>query len=164
MDRIPISKEGFEKISQELADLKAQRPAIIQAIKEAREEGDLSENAGYDAARERQGMLEARITYINSRMPLFDVLDLNTLNGERAIFGATVEVEDIDTEESKRYTLLGPDDADHKNGSISVLSPMGQAILGKEEGEEVIVDAPRGRIEYEIISIEFLGSEGLKSK
>lgn len=163
MDRIPISKEGFDKIKQELDDLKAQRPAVIQAIKEAREEGDLSENAGYDAARERQGMLEARITYINSRMPLFDVLDLNTLDGERAIFGATVEVEDIDTEDTRRFLLLGPDDADHKNGSISVLSPMGRAILGKEVGDEVIVDAPRGRIEYEIISVEFLGSEGLKN-
>jgi transcription elongation factor GreA len=164
MDRIPISQEGFDKIKLELETLKAQRPTIIQAIKEAREEGDLSENAGYDAARERQGMLEARITYINSRMPLFDVLDLNTLGGERAIFGSTVEVEDMDTEEVKRYTLLGPDDADHKNGSISVLSPMGLAIIGKEEGDEVLVDAPRGRIEYEILSIKFLGSDGLKIK
>lgn len=164
MERIPISLQGYDKIKQELAELKAQRPAIIQAIKEAREEGDLSENAGYDAARERQGMLEARITYINSRMPLFDVLDLDTLGGERAIFGATVEVEDIDTEVVKRFTLLGPDDADHKNGSISVLSPMGRAILGKEEGDEVIVDAPRGRIEYEIVSVKFLGSEGLPGK
>ncbi|WP_285905219.1 transcription elongation factor GreA [Pseudodesulfovibrio pelocollis] len=162
MDRIPISKQGFEKIRQELEDLRAQRPAIIQAIKEAREEGDLSENAGYDAARERQGMLEARITYINSRMPLFDVLDLDTLGGERAIFGATVEIEDIETEETKRFTLLGPDDADHKNGSISVLSPMGLALLGKEAGDEVVVDAPRGRIEYEILSVQFLGSAGLK--
>ncbi len=144
--------------------MKAQRPAIIQAIKEAREEGDLSENAGYDAARERQGMLEARITYINSRMPLFDVLDLDTLDGDRAIFGATVVVEDMDTEETRRFTLLGPDDADHKNGSISVMSPMGRAILGKEEGDEAIVDAPRGKIEYEIISVEFLGSEGLNIK
>jgi transcription elongation factor GreA len=161
MDRIPISKQGFEKIRKELEELKAQRPAIIQAIKEAREEGDLSENAGYDAARERQGMLEARITYINSRMPLFDVLDLDTLGGSRAIFGATVEIEDLDTEETKRFTLLGPDDADHKNGSISVLSPMGRALLGKEVGDEAIVDAPRGRIEYEIVSIQFLGSAGL---
>lgn len=161
MDRIPISKEGYAKITAELSNLKAQRPAIIQAIKEAREEGDLSENAGYDAARERQGMLEARITYINSRMPLFDVLDLDTLDGERAIFGATVVVEDIDTDEQKKYLLLGPDDADHKLGSISVMSPMGQAILGKEVGDEAIVDAPRGRIEYEIISVEFLGSKGL---
>lgn len=164
MDRIPISKEGYDKITQELADLKAQRPAIIQAIKEAREEGDLSENAGYDAARERQGMLEARITYINSRLPLFDVYDLNTLSGDRAIFGATVEIEDMDTEKVRKFTLLGPDDADHKNGSISVLSPMGQALLGKEEGDEVVVDAPRGKIEYEILSVDFLGSQGLELK
>ncbi|QJB55362.1 transcription elongation factor GreA [Pseudodesulfovibrio sp. zrk46] len=164
MDRIPISKQGYEKIKAELEDLKAQRPAIIQAIKEAREEGDLSENAGYDAARERQGMLEARITYINSRMPLFDVIDLDSLDDERAIFGATVVVEDIDTEETRTFLLLGPDDADHKNGSISVLSPMGKAILGKEEGDEVIVDAPRGRIEYEIVSVEFRGSDALPSK
>lgn len=161
MDRIPISLQGYEKIKKELEELKAQRPAIIQAIKEAREEGDLSENAGYDAARERQGMLEARITYINSHMPLFDVLDLDTLSGERATFGATVEVEDIETEATRKFLLLGPDDADHKNGSISVLSPMGMAVLGKEEGDEVIVDAPRGKIEYEIISVEFLGSKGL---
>ena len=161
MDRIPICQQGYDKLKQELEDLKTQRPAIIQAIKEARDEGDLSENAGYHAARERQGMLEARITYINSRMPLFDVLDLDSLGGERAIFGATVEVEDIDTEEVRRFLLLGPDDADHKNGSISVLSPMGKAILGKEVGDDVVVDAPRGRIEYEIVSIEFLGSAGL---
>ena len=164
MDRIPICKEGYEKITAELEDLKSQRPGIIQAIKEAREEGDLSENAGYHAARERQGMLEARITYINSRMPLFDVIDLNTLDDDRAIFGATVEVEDMDTEETRTFLLLGPDDADHKNGSISVMSPMGMALLGKEEGDEVIVDAPRGRIEYEIMSVKFLGSAGLKIK
>lgn len=161
MDRIPISKQGFDKIKQELEDLKAQRPAIIQAIKEAREEGDLSENAGYDAARERQGMLEARITYINSRMPLFDVIDLDILDDTRAIFGATVEVEDMETEETRKFLLLGPDDANHKKGSISVLSPMGKALLGKEEGDEVIVDAPRGKIEYEVISVEFHGSENL---
>jgi len=161
MERIPISRQGFEKIKKELEELKAQRPAIIQAIKEAREEGDLSENAGYDAARERQGMLEARITYINSRMPLFDVLDLDALSGDRAIFGATVEVEDVETEEVRRFTLLGPDDADHKKGSISVLSPMGRAVLGKEEGDDVVVDAPRGKIEYEIISVKFLGSQSV---
>jgi transcription elongation factor GreA len=163
MDRIPICKQGYEKLKQEMEDLKAQRPAIIQAIKEAREEGDLSENAGYDAARERQGMLEARIAYINSRMPLFDVFDLDNLSGEQATFGATVVVEDLDTEETRTFLLLGPDDADHKNGSISVLSPMGLALLGKEEGDETIVDAPRGRIEYEIMSVKFLGSKGLPS-
>ncbi len=164
MDRIPICREGYEKITAELEDLKSQRPGIIQAIKEAREEGDLSENAGYHAARERQGMLEARITYINSHMPLFDMIELDNLSGEFATFGATVVVEDMDTEETRKFLLLGPDDADHKNGSISVLSPMGRAIMGKEVGDEVVVDAPRGKIDYEIMSVEFLGSKGCNIK
>ena len=155
MSSIPISIEGFEKLKQELEDLKAERPAVIQAIKEAREEGDLKENAGYDAARERQGMLEAKITYIESRLPQLNVIDLATMGGEKVLFGATVELEDLDTEERRTYTLLGPDEADHSNGSISVHSPVGRALLGKEVGDEVMVDAPRGKIEYEILSVTF---------
>lgn len=158
MDTIPISVEGFKKLERELDALKKERPAIIQAIKEAREEGDLSENAGYDAARERQGMLEARINYIESRMPKFNVIDINTLGGPKAIFGSTVTVEDLDSGEQKTYTMLGPDEADFNNGSISILSPVAKAILGKQVGDEVVVNAPKGRIEYEIISIQFKGS------
>ncbi len=160
---IPISKQGFVQLEAELERLKSERPAIIQAIKEAREEGDLRENAGYDAARERQGMNEARITYIESRMGQFQVIDLDTLNGDKVIFGATVEVEDVDTEEIKSFTLLGPDEADFSNGSISVLSPVGLALIGKEEGDEVSIDIPRGRVTYEIISINFLGSNRLST-
>ena len=156
MSSIPISIEGFEKVKKELEALKKDRPAIIQAIKEAREEGDLSENAGYDAARERQGMLEARISYIESNMARYNVIDLKTLiGGEKVTFGATVEIEDVDTGELKKYTLLGPDEADYQNGSISVLSPVGKAMLGKEEGDEFVVNAPKGRITYEVVSIEF---------
>ncbi|MBQ4566552.1 MAG: transcription elongation factor GreA [Desulfovibrio sp.] len=158
MATIPISRQGFKKLEEELARLKSERPAIIQAIKEAREEGDLRENAGYDAARERQGMAEARINYIESRMALYQVIDLDTLGGDKAIFGATVEVEDVDSGESKKFTILGPDEADPSRGSISYMSPVGQALLGKEEGEEVTVDIPRGRVTYEIISITFEGS------
>ncbi len=158
---IPISKQGFKQLEQELERLKSERPAIIQAIKEAREEGDLRENAGYDAARERQGMTEARITYIESRMGQFQVIDLDMLSSDKVVFGATVEVEDVDTEESKTFTLLGPDEADFANGSISVLSPVGRALLGKEEGDEVTVDIPRGRVTYEIVSISFHGSTRL---
>ncbi len=157
MDSIPISVEGFKKLERELDALKKERPAVIQAIKEAREEGDLSENAGYDAARERQGLLEARISQIESRMPKLNVINLSTLGGSKAIFGATVTVEDLETGERKTYTLLGPDEADFNNGSISVLSPVAKALLGKEEGDEVVVNAPKGRIDYEIISIEFKG-------
>lgn len=157
MDQIPISKEGFKRLEQELDSLKKQRPEVIQAIKEAREEGDLKENAGYDAARERQGMLEARITYIESRMPRFNVIDMTTLDGDKVIFGATVEIEDVETGEVKKYTLMGPDEAEPSKGSISLLSPVGRALLGKGVGDEIIVDAPKGKITYEIIDISFHG-------
>ena len=155
---IPISKQGYKRLEEELARLKSERPAIIQAIKEAREEGDLRENAGYDAARERQGMAEARIKYIESRMALYQVVDLDKLSGDKVIFGSTVEVEDVDTEESRTYTILGPDEAEPAKGSISFLSPVGQALLGKEVGDEVSVDIPRGRVTYEIVDITFRGS------
>ena len=160
MSRIPISVNGFKRLECELHELKKQRPEVIQAIKEAREEGDLKENAGYDAARERQGMLEARINHIESRMPLFDVIDLDSLSSECVIFGATVKLEDVETGELKTYTLLGADEAEPSTGSISIESPVGRALLGKEEGDEVIVHAPRGKIEYEIIDITFLGACG----
>ena len=155
MSSIPISKEGFQALEQELDRLKKERRHVIQAIKEAREEGDLKENAGYDAARERQGMLEARIKYIESRMALFNVIDLSTLSSEKAIFGATVTVEDADTGEEREFTLLGPDEADYAKGTISIQSPVGVALLGKEVGDEITVNAPRGRINYEIIDIQF---------
>lgn len=154
---IPISVQGFQKLENELHRLKKERPMVIQAIKEAREEGDLKENAGYDAARERQGMLEARIAYIESRMPQFNVIDIDTLKSDKVLFGATVQVEDIDTEEKKSFTLLGPDEADYTNGSISIHSPVGQALMGRLVGDEVTVDIPRGRVTYEIIHIEFHG-------
>jgi len=156
---IPISVEGYRQLENELERLKQERPVIIQAIKDAREEGDLSENAAYDAARERQGMLEAKIAYIESRMAQFQVIDINTMDGDKALFGATVELEDLDTGTTKVFTLLGPDEADYANGSISIQSPVGSALLGKEVGDEITVDAPRGRISYELVSIRFLGSK-----
>lgn len=162
MTSIPISVQGYKALEDELARLKSERPAIIQAIKEAREEGDLRENAGYDAARERQGMAEARIKYIESRMALYQVIDLDTLRGDKVIFGATVEMEDVDSGETKTYTILGPDEADPTKGSISFLSPVGQALLSREVGDEVSVEIPRGRVTYEITGITFKGSKALK--
>lgn len=161
MNTIPISTQGYQKLEAELARLKAERPKIIQAIKEAREEGDLRENAGYDAAREQQGMAEARIKYIESRMGLYQIIDLDTLEGDRAIFGATVTVEDIETGEEKKFTILGPDEAEPARGSISFLSPVGQALLGKEVGDEVTINIPKGSVTYEITDISFLGSSAL---
>jgi transcription elongation factor GreA len=152
---IPISREGFLRLDKELARLKKERPEIIEAIKNARDEGDLKENAGYDAARERQSMLESRISYLESRIAQFNVIDLDTLSGDKAIFGATVTVEDVETGERKTFTLLGPDEADYASGSVSVHSPVGSAMLGKEAGDEITVDAPRGRLNYEIVAISF---------
>jgi transcription elongation factor GreA len=158
MESIPISVQGLEKVHQELEELKKERPLVVQAIKEAREEGDLRENAGYDAAKERQGMLEAKINFIESRIPFYNVIDMDTLGGDVITFGATVTLKDMDTDEEKTYTLMGPDESNVKKGIISVLSPVGQALLGKEEGDEILVEAPRGRIEYEIISVTFNGA------
>ena len=161
MESIPISEQGFERIRQELERLKSERPGVIQAIKEAREEGDLSENAGYDAARERQGMLEAKITYIESRMPRFNVVDPAKLGSEKIIFGATVKLADLDTDQDREYTLVGPDETDFipkEKNAISVFSPVERALLGKEVGDEVTVDAPRGKIHYEIIEIAYNGT------
>ena len=159
MSSLPISVQGYKKLEDELAKLKSERPEIIQAIKEAREEGDLSENAGYDAARERQGMTEARIKYIESRLAEYQVIDLDKLSGDRVVFGCTVEVEDVDSGESRSYTILGPDEAEPAKGSISFQSPVGKALLGKEVGDEVTIDIPRGRVTYEITDIAFNGSK-----
>jgi transcription elongation factor GreA len=155
---IPISVQGYQKLERELDRLKKERPQVIQAIKDARDEGDLKENAGYDAARERQSFLEARIAYIESQLPQYHIVDLSTLRSEKVIFGATVHVEDIDSGEKKEFTLLGPDEADFSTGSISINSPVGQALLGHETGDEVAVDVPKGRVVYEITGIEFCGA------
>jgi len=159
MQSNPISVEGFEKLKKELQELKRERPEVIQAIKEAREEGDLRENAGYEAAKERQGMLEARIRHLESRLPCCEVIDVNSMSGDTIAFGATVEIRDLDSGETKKFTLLGPDEADYNSGSISVHSPLAQALLGKEEGEDAIVNAPRGQIEYEIVSVRYNGNK-----
>ncbi len=158
--RTPISPQGYKKLEKELDRLKKERPEIIQAIKEAREEGDLKENGGYEAARERQGMTEARISDIESRMMRMQIVELDGLESEKAIFGATVEIEDVDNGDRKTFTLLGPDEADYATGSISIHSPVGRALIGKEVGDEVTVDIPRGRVTYEILSINFYGSQG----
>lgn len=156
MERIPITKEGFEKIKVELEKLKAvDRKEIIEAIKEARGHGDLSENAEYDSAKERQGMIEGRIAELESKMGKFDVIDTANLKGDKVIFGATVEIENIDTEERKIYRIVGPDEANISEGKVSVLSPVSRALIGKQEGDDALVIAPNGEIEYEVINITF---------
>ena len=157
MDRIPITKEGFDKIKAELERLKSvDRKEVIEAIKEARVHGDLSENAEYDSAKERQGMIEGRIAELESKLGRFDVIDTSKLSGNKVIFGATVEIQNIDTDEIKTYRIVGPDEADISKGLVSVLSPVARALIGKEVGDEVTVMAPNGEIEYEILSIKYI--------
>lgn len=155
MERLPISVEGYRRLERELMRLQDERPEVIQAISEARAEGDLRENGGYHAARERQGLLEARIAYLESRLACANVIDRKTISGDKILFGATVTLEDVESGETKVYTLLGPDEAEPNEGSISVLSPVGRALLGKRVGDEVVVEVPRGKLEYEIVDLRY---------
>ena len=156
MERIPITLEGFTKLKAELEKLKTvESPAVIEAIQEARGHGDLSENAEYDAAKERQGFIEARINELESKMSRFDVIDISKMSGDKITFGATVTLENVDSGEKKVYTIVGPDESDITKGKVSILSPLARAILGKKAGDDAIVQAPGGEIEYEIIKVIF---------
>jgi len=156
MDRIPITKEGFQKIKEELERLKTkERKDVVEAIKEARAHGDLSENAEYDAAKDRQGMVEAKIAELESKMSKFEIIDTKNLKGDKVVFGATVKIENVETDEIKKYRIVGPDESDISRGDISVLSPLARALVGKKVGYETVVNAPGGEIEYEIVEINF---------
>lgn len=156
MDRIPITTEGYARLKKELEKLKTvDRKEVVAAIEEARSHGDLSENAEYDAAKERQGMIEARIGELEGKMGRFQVIDTSSLSGEKVVFGATVVIENIETEETKTYKIVGPDEANISNGTISIMSPLARALLNKKEGDEALVVAPGGEIEYEIIEVKF---------
>ena len=156
METIPITTKGFEKLKAELEKLKTiDRKEIVEAIQEARSHGDLSENAEYDAAKERQGLIEARITELESKIPRFEVINTTALSGEKVIFGATVELKNSDSEEKRTYTIVGPDEADISTGKVSILSPLARAVLGKKAGNDVVVKAPSGNIEYEIVKVTF---------
>lgn len=157
MSRIPITLGGFKKLKAELERLRnVDSKEVIEAIQEARGHGDLSENAEYDAAKERQGMIEARISELESKMSLFEVIDVSELSGDKVAFGATVVIENIDTEEEKEYMIVGSDEVDIFNGKISVISPVARAMLGKAVGDEFTVQAPNGEIEYEIKSVKYI--------
>jgi transcription elongation factor GreA len=156
MSGIPITEAGFIKLKTELEKLKTvDRKEIIEAIQEARSHGDLSENAEYDAAKERQGLIEARIAELESKIYRFDVIDISKMGGDKATFGATVELKNIESNERATYTIVGPDEADISVGKISVLSPLARAVLGKKVGDDVLVQAPKGDMEYEVIKVSF---------
>ncbi|TCK60530.1 transcription elongation factor GreA [Seleniivibrio woodruffii] len=156
MDRIPITTEGYATLKKELERLKSvDRKEIVLAIEEARSHGDLSENAEYDAAKERQGMIEARIAELESKMGRFQVIDTSSLSGEKIVFGATVVIENVETSEKKKYKIVGPDEANISKGTVSIMSPLARALVNKKAGDDVIVQAPGGDIEYEIIEVHF---------
>jgi transcription elongation factor GreA len=157
MQTIPITVEGFNRLKAELERLKVvDRKEIIEAIKEARSHGDLSENAEYDAAKERQGLIEARISELESKIPRFEVIDVTQMNSDKVVFGATVKLENVDSGEIRTYTIVGPDEADISKNKISILSPLSRAIVGKKANDDVIVQAPSGEIEYTIMEVSFI--------
>lgn len=155
--RIPITVAGAEKLRAELDELKrVKRPAVVQAIAEAREKGDLSENAEYDAAKEMQGHIEGRIAELEGKIPMLQIIDPKTLQaGDRIVFGATVELEDDDGEQ-RTYQIVGDDEADIKTGRISISSPLARSLIGKYEGDEVTCPAPKGLIHYAIVSVQYI--------
>ena len=155
---IPITKRGAEKLRDELQRLKSvDRPAIITAIADARAQGDLSENADYDAAKERQGWIEGRIKQIEGMLSNAQVIDPSELDaGGRVVFGSTVELEDEHTGEALKYQIVGEDEADLKLGLINISSPIARALIGKEEGDTAEVQAPGGVKRYEIVGVSYL--------
>ena len=158
MATIPITKRGAEKLKAELHQLKTvDRPWVINSISEARAQGDLSENAEYDAAKDRQGFVEGRIQEIEGKLSAAQVIDPAALDaGSRVVFGSTVELEDEDTGDNVTYQIVGEDEADLKLGLINISSPIARALIGKEEGDTAEVQAPGGIKRYEIVAVSYL--------
>ncbi len=155
VDRIPITREGYETLKKELHHLKTvERPQNIKAIEEARAHGDLSENAEFEAAKDKQGFLQGRIQELEFKLGNADIIDTSALSVENAVFGSIVVLENTDTGENVSYQLVGPDESNIEKGKISVSSPLGKEILGKRSGDEVILNAPGGKRCYEIVEIQ----------
>jgi transcription elongation factor GreA len=157
-NQFPVTVLGAEMLKQELHRLRStDRPNVIQAIAEARAQGDLSENAEYEAAKEKQSFIEGRISEVEAKLSNMQVIDPTTLNAEgRVVFGATVRFEDLDSGEIKTYQIVGEDEADIKGGKISIVSPIARALIGKEEGDIAEVTAPGGIKEYEVIEVLYV--------
>jgi transcription elongation factor GreA len=157
MEKVPMTAEGYKALDEELKRLKTlERPAVIAAIAEARSHGDLSENAEYHAAKERQGWIEGQIAEIEDKMARAQVIDVSRLSGSQVKFGATVSLVDEDTEEEARYQIVGEHEADVKQGRVSITSPLARAMIGKESGDVVEVNTPGGTKAYEITKVEWV--------
>jgi transcription elongation factor GreA len=157
MEKVPMTAGGYSTLDEELRRLKTvERPSVIAAIAEARQHGDLSENAEYHAAKERQGWIEGRIAEIEDKIARAQIIDVSKLSGSQVKFGATVSVVDEDTEEEARYQIVGEHEADVKGGRVSISSPIARAMIGKETGDVVEVNTPGGVKAYEILKVEWL--------
>jgi transcription elongation factor GreA len=154
VEKIPLTKEGYEKMKRELEKLKTtERPQNIKAIEEARAHGDLSENAEFEAAKERQAFIESRISRLEYNLANADIIDPSRMPKDKAMFGHFVCLENIDTGDDVKYQLVGPEESNIDNGRISISSPLGKAIIGKRIGDEVILNAPGGKRNYELVDI-----------
>jgi len=155
-DKIPMTPRGQQLLKDELKRLKeVERPANMKALEEARGHGDISENADYDAAKERQAFIEGRIREVESKLALSNVIDPSRLSGDKVVFGATVKVADTDTGEEQTYQIVGEDEADIKRGMISITAPVARAMIGREVGDTFRVNAPKGSREFEVLSVKF---------
>ncbi len=155
-EKVPITAEGLARLQEELRHLKnTARPEVIKAIAQAREHGDLSENAEYHAARERQSFIEGRVGELEDKISRAEVIDVSSLSGTTVMFGATVKLSDEDTDEELTYQLVGDDEADIRQGRLSISAPLSRALIGKETGDSVEVSTPKGEKGYEIIAVSY---------
>ncbi|MFC4350614.1 transcription elongation factor GreA [Fodinicurvata halophila] len=156
-EKVPMTASGYARLEEELKHLRSvARPEVIKAIAEAREHGDLSENAEYHAARERQSFIEGRLAELEDKISRAQVIDPSKLSGDTVMFGATVEVADEDTDQESTFQIVGETEAEVKEGRIAVTSPMARALIGKQEGESVEVTTPKGTKAYEILKIRYI--------
>ncbi len=157
MEKVPMTQSGHDRLEAELKNLKSvERPAVIEAIAEARAHGDLSENAEYHAARERQSFIEGRIQELDAVLSMAQIIDVSALAGSKTVkFGATVTIVDEDTDEEKTIQIVGAYESDADNGKISLTSPIARALIGKTEGDSVAVTTPKGQVSYEILSVSY---------
>lgn len=158
MNKVPMTKAGADALQAELDDLKkVQRPRIVQAIAEAREHGDLKENAEYHAARDQQSFCEGRLQEIEAKLSFAQIIDINSIpESERVIFGTTIEILNVDTDKMVKYQIVGDDEASIKNGKISYSSPIARGLIGKSVGDEVTIKTPSGEVVYEIDSVKHI--------
>jgi transcription elongation factor GreA len=156
MNRLPMTSDGYSRLQEEIKRLKTtERPAIIRAIAEARTHGDLSENAEYHAARERQSFIEGRLMELEDKVARAEVIDTTKLSGSVIKFGATVTLADEETDEEQTFVIVGEDEADVKGGKLSIASPLARALIGKGKGDSVEVSTPRGNKSYEVVTVAF---------